>query len=305
VGDVYALNSTNGRRLWTYHTAGKIYSTPAVSGDKVVVASTDNNIYCLSLQSGKPLWKFETQKPIVANATIHDGVAYIGSGDGLFRAIDVNTGKLKWEYSGVQGFVVTKPLLYDGIVYFGTWGTMFYALDAASGALVWKWNNGSTNRMFSPAAVYPVATKGRLFIVAPDRYMTAFDAKSGKVLWRKQDPLNRVRESMGLSQDSSLVYAKTMDGDLIGVSASADSMQITLRSDKLFGYEIAPTAITTHKNVIFVPSDRGVIAAVNSADGSVIWKHKISNSMISNVRPIGDKKVVVVSMDGKVVCLGW
>jgi outer membrane protein assembly factor BamB/predicted phosphohydrolase len=304
-GNIYALNSVNGRLLWMYNTAGKIYSIPAVSGDKVVVASTDNNIYCLSLKSGKLLWKFETQKPIVANAIISKDVVYIGSGDGHFRAINLGDGKLKWEYAGIEGFVVTKPLLYDGIIYFGTWGTMFYALDAATGSLVWKWNNGSGNRMFSPAACYPVATQGRLFIVAPDRYMTAFDAKSGKVLWRKQDALNRVRESMGMSRDSALVYAKTMDGDLIGVSATADSMQITWRAGKLFGYEIAPTAITTFDNVVYVPSDKGLIAAVNSSDGSVIWKHKISNSMISNVKPIGDRKVVVVSMDGKVVCLGW
>lgn len=304
-GVIYALNSVTGKKLWSFTTAGKIYSTPAVSGDKVVVASTDNNIYCLSVETGKLLWKYETMKPIVANATIHDGVVFIGAGDGHFRAIGLNDGKLKWDFDGVQGFVVTKPLVYDNIIYFGTWGTMFYALDASTGALVWKWNNGSSNRMFSPAACYPVAAKGRLFIVAPDRYMTTFDAKTGTVLWRKQDPQNRVRESMGLSDDSSLVYAKTMDGDLIGVSTTADSMQIPWRADKLFGYEIAPTAITSFDKTVFVPSDKGVIAAVNAGDGSVLWKHKISNSMISNLKPLDERKVVAATMDGKIVCLGW
>jgi outer membrane protein assembly factor BamB len=53
-------------------------------------------------------------------------------------------------------------------------------LDAETGSLTWKWNNGSSNRMYSPAACYPVATGGKVFIVAPDRYMTVFDAETGK-----------------------------------------------------------------------------------------------------------------------------
>lgn len=203
----------------------------------------------------------------------------------------------------MDGFVVTRPLYYENRIYFGTWGTMFYALDANTGALSWKWNNGSSNRMFSPAACYPVATNGRVFIVAPDRFMTAFDAKSGTVLWRKQDPLNRVRESMGLSEDSSVVYAKTMDGDLIGVSTTADSMSISWRSNTKLNYEIGPTAITTFAGIVYVPSNSGVIVAVDSRSGNVLWKHKISNALISNVKPIGEKKVIVVSMDGKIVLL--
>ena len=230
-GGIYALNKHTGKKVWTFKTGGKIYSTPAIENDKVVAGSTDNNIYCLNLTTGKLAWKFETQRPVVANPLIKNGVVYIGSADGHFRAININDGSLKWDFNGVQGFVVTRPLYYGDKVYFGSWGTMFYALDAATGALVWKWNNGSSNRMFSPAACYPVATNGRIFIVAPDRYMTVFDANTGAVIWRKQDPKNRVRESMALSVDSSLVYAKTMDGDVIGVSTQANEMQIPWRSD--------------------------------------------------------------------------
>ncbi|MEO6915543.1 MAG: PQQ-binding-like beta-propeller repeat protein, partial [Chitinophagaceae bacterium] len=282
---------------------GKIYSTPAISGDDVVAGSTDNNIYCVALKTGKLKWKFETRSPIVANPLIKNGIVFIGSADGHFRAIDIRNGSLKWDYAEVQGFVVTRPLFYNGKIYFGSWGTMFYALDANTGSLAWKWNNGSSNRMFSPAACYPVAAHGRVFIVAPDRFMTVFDAATGAVIWRKQDPLNRVRESMGLSRDSSLVYAKTMEGDLIGVSTTADSMQIPWRSNTTLNYEIGPTAITTFGDIVYVPSHSGVIVAVDRRDGKVLWKHKISNALISNVKPIGGGRVVVVSMDGKIVML--
>jgi outer membrane protein assembly factor BamB len=198
--------------------------------------------------------------------------------------------------------VVTRPLFYKNKIYFGSWGTEFYALNADTGELVWKWNNGSGNRMYSPAACYPVATNGKIFIVAPDRYMTVFNAENGNVIWRKSDPKERVRESMGLSADSSLVYAKTMEGELIGISTSQPDMQITWEAHPGLNYEIAPTAIVEYKDVIYVPSNSGMIVAVNR-DGSILWKHKISNALITNVTPVSKDKVIVTTMDGKIVCL--
>ncbi|MGN6298490.1 MAG: outer membrane protein assembly factor BamB family protein [Ginsengibacter sp.] len=301
-GEIYALNLKNGKKVWSFSTKGKIYSTPAVENDLAVVASTNDTIYCLKAKNGKLVWKFGTTKPIVANPLIENGVVFVGAADGHFRAFDLKSGRLKWDYFGVKGFVVTRPLFYKNKIYFGSWGTEFYALNAETGALVWKWNNGSSNRMYSPAACYPVATNGKIFIVAPDRYMTVLDAEDGRVIWRKSDPVERVRESMGLSSDSSLVYAKTMEGKLIGVSTSLPDMQITWHSDVGLNYEIAPTAIVEYKNIIYVPSNSGIVVAVNR-DGTVLWKHKISNCLITCVVPVSKNKVIATTMDGKVTCL--
>lgn len=301
-GEIYALNLKNGKKVWSFSTKGKIYSTPAVENNLAVVASTDDTIYCLNAKNGKLVWKFGTKKPIVANPLIENGVVFIGAADGHFRAFDLKSGKLKWDYFGVKGFVVTRPLFYKNKIYFGSWGTEFYALNAETGALVWKWNNGSSNRMYSPAACYPVATNGKIFIVAPDRYMTVLDAEDGRVIWRKSDPVERVRESMGLSSDSSLVYAKTMEGKLIGVSTSLPDMQITWHSDVGLNYEIAPTAIVEYKNIIYVPSNSGIVVAVNR-DGTVLWKHKISNCLITSILPVSKNKVIATTMDGKVTVL--
>jgi len=302
-GTVYALNNKTGKKIWEFKTGGKIYATPGVSNNNVIIASTDNNIYNLDLLKGKKNWEFKTAKPFVANPLIVNKMVYIGSSDGHFRAIDISTGNLKWDYDSIKGFVVTRPLFYNNKLFFGSWGTELYALDATTGKPVWKWNNGSANRMFSPAACYPVATAGKLFIVAPDRYMTVFDAATGHVIWRKQDPANRVRESLGMSNDSSLVYAKTMDGDVIGISTSADSMQITWRAKAGLGYELAPTAIVEDRGIVYIPSDDGMVTAAARADGKILWKHKVSNALITHILPLKANEIIVTSMDGKIVCL--
>jgi outer membrane protein assembly factor BamB/predicted MPP superfamily phosphohydrolase len=301
-GLIYALDKNSGKRTWVYATGGKIYSTPMVSGNYVVAGSSDKYIYCLAAATGKLVWKAAAEKAVVASPVIKNNVVYIGASDGHFRAIALNTGKLIWDFDQVKGFVVTKPLIYNGIIYFGCWGSDFYALDIATGKLIWKWNNGSNGRMLSPAACYPVAANGRVFIVAPDQYMTAFEATTGKVIWRLRMPKKRVRESMGLSTDSTLVYVKTMDGQLLGISTTANEMQIAWTSSLQLPYELCPSAIVENKGIVYVPTHSGIIYAVDRKGGDVLWKYKVSNCLVNSPLPFGDD-VYVSTMDGKVSCM--
>lgn len=298
-----ALNKTNGRPVWRFQTKGKIYSTPAVSSGVVVIASSDQHIYGLSARDGKELWRLKAGKAVLGSPVIDDNIVYIGASDGIFRAIDVKTGNLHWETPGIQGFVVTTPFLYHNKIYFGSWGREFYCLDKSSGKLLWKWDNGHGNRMFSPAACYPVAVNNRVFIVAPDRFMTVLDAVTGKVIWRKSPSGIRVRESMGISADSSLIYVKTMDGNVYGVSTTADSMHIAWKSEVMLGYEISPTAIVESNQLVFVPTQSGTVAALHRKSGAVAWKHKVSNALVTGILPVSKREVLVSTMDGKVSLL--
>ena len=302
-GEIVALNRKNGNPAWKFRTGGKVYSIPVIGNNVVVTGSSDGYIYGVSLKKGKLLWKVQAAKAVLGHPVVHGDNVYIGSSDGEFRAISLKDGKLVWSFNQVKGFVVTKPLIYNNKIYFGCWNNDFYCLDLNTGDLVWKWNNNSGNRMFSPAACFPVATGNRVFIVAPDRYMTVLDANNGSVIWRKQDPAIRVRESMGLSKDSSVVFVKTMGGNVLGMSTTANEMQIAWQSDVSLGYEICPTVISEYNNIVFVPTQSGVVVALNREDGKVLWKHKISNCLVTNVQPAGKGELLVTTMDGRVSLL--
>ena len=304
VGEVYALDLKTGKQQWTFKTAGKVYSTPAVHKGVVVVGSSDHFIYGIHAKTGKELWKMEADKAVLGSPAVKNGKAYIGASDGIFRCIDVKTGKLIWSYNNVQGYVSTLPTLADNKVIFGSWKNGFYALDQKTGQLVWKWDNGHSNRMFSAAACYPVVENNRVFIVAPDRFMTAIDLKTGQTIWREKKDEYRVRESMGISRDRKLVLAKTMDGELIGVPVNADKMDVNWKAEIKLPYELAPTAIYTNAKYIFVPSDKGLLSAVEPKTGKTAWQYKISNGMINPPLVLKDR-VVVSTMDGKIVMLTY
>lgn len=304
VGEVYALDLKTGKKQWTFKTGGKVYSTPAVHKGVVVVGSSDHFIYGIHAKTGKELWKLEADKAVLGSPAVKNGKAYIGASDGIFRCIDVKTGNLIWRYNDVQGYVSTLPTLADNKVIFGSWKNGFYALDQKTGQLVWKWDNGHSNRMFSAAACYPVVENNRVFIVAPDRFMTAIDLKTGQTIWREKKDEYRVRESMGISRDRKLVLAKTMDGELIGVPVDADKMDVNWKAEIKLPYELAPTAIYTNAKYIFVPSDKGLLSAVEPKTGKTAWQYKISNGMINPPLVLKDR-VVVSTMDGKIVMLTY
>jgi len=302
-GDVFALDSKTGKKVWEFKTGGKIYGTPAVWNKLVVVGSSDGNIYGLDATSGNRKWQIRTTKAVLGSPVVNHGVAFIGGSDGIFRAIDVASGKVRWTFDQVSGYVSGRPTLYGDLVIFGSWGNGFYALNQQTGSLVWRWSNGQSNRMLSAAACYPVVRQGRLYLVAPDRFMTCLNAKTGAVIWRKKMDEVRVRESMGISKDGRYVYVKTMDGNLLGVSTGAEEMHIGWRSTLQLPYELNPTAIETTRSQVLVPSHSGLLSGVDAVSGQVLWQFKLSNAMINPMHVMKGGYVIVSSMDGNIVKL--
>ena len=108
---------------------------------------------------------------------------------------------------------------------------------------------------------------------------------------------------MGLSADSALVYVKTMDGLLIGVSATASSLQISWQSPVQLGYELSPTALLENEGVVYVPTHSGTVWALDRKEGRLLWKYKASNCMVNGILPIEDHKLVISTMDGRLTCV--
>ena len=304
-GYIKALNIETGRQKWKFINGAKTYSTPATDGKRVIVAAADGMVYALKTRSGKKIWKFDSRQAMVASPVIHREKVFITGSHGRCYAINLADGSVIWSNDQIDGFVETIPLVYKGILIFGTWDNHLYALDTETGKIKWDWSTGYTNRMLSPAACVPVAVNDRVFVVAPDRKMACINALTGEVIWHSDLGGNRVRESMGISADSTLVYAKTMDGKIIGVSTDSSEGVIKATANVNIGYDIAPGVITEKDGVIFVPTDRGFIYAVAREDGRLLWEHRISSCLINQILPLGDNSLVCTSMDGVVARLSF
>ena len=302
-GKFICLSYKTGKEKWSYQTGGPIFSSPAISKGIVVFGSADGNIYGLTIKTGKLKWKTETSAAVLGSPLINENVLYIGSTDHSFRKLDLHTGKTIWKFSGLEGPVVSTPLLYADKIIFGAWDRNLYALDKNSGALFWKWNNGSSIRNYSPAACTPVAEAGVVYIVAPDRYISAINIADGKTLWRNNDAT--VRESIGISTDGDWVYGKTMQDSIVAYQASREKQSFALSINCGYGYEHVPSMLIEKGGRVFFGTRNGVVYCIDPLQKEIIWIHKIDNSMINTVRVIDKRNVVVATMDGKVVLLKY
>ena len=301
-GVVKALDAATGREVWRFATEGKVFSTPAVWKKRVVVGSTDGYIYCLSLRDGRLRWRYRCDKSVLASPVIYKGIAYVGSSDHVFRALKVRSGRLVWARDGIAGFVECKPYVDQDQVVFGDWANTLYSLDPRTGAVQWTWKTKGS-RMFSPAAVYPVKSHGKIFLVTPERKTYALDAKTGQQLWVSAGG----RESIALSPDGETVYVKTMFDSVQAYATDSDTAVKRWEVQPGFGYEIAPTpcACSADGALMFVPTDKGNLFCLNAADGSPVWKHKISVALINSILPLPDRQLLVSTMDGVVTLLRY
>ena len=301
-GVVKALDAATGREVWRFATEGKVFSTPVVWKKRVVVGSTDGYIYCLSLRDGRLRWRYRCDKSVLASPVIYKGIAYVGSSDHVFRALKVRSGRLVWARDGIAGFVECKPYVDQDQVVFGDWTNTLYSLDPRTGAVQWTWKTKGS-RMFSPAAVYPVKSHGKIFLVTPERKTYALDAKTGQQLWVSAGG----RESIALSPDGETVYVKTMFDSVQAYATDSDTAVKRWEVQPGFGYEIAPTpcACSTDGALLFVPTDKGNLFCLNAADGSPVWKHKISVALINSILPLPDRQLLVSTMDGVVTLLRY
>lgn len=298
-GVLHKLSLSNGKHLGSFNAKGPIYSTAAVKNNEVVFGSADSNVYCINAATDKLIWKVKTGAEVLGSPSIDSTVVYIGGSDRKFRAIDLKTGNVIWEFDGLNGFIETKPLIYNDKVIFGAWDTYLYCLNKNNGQLLWKWKGDKNGTLYSPAAFWPVASKNIVFIVAPDRVMTAVDVNSGKQLWRTAD--YQVRETIGMSEDKSTFFVRTFVDSIIAFPVSASLPKPLWISNAKFGYDINSAQIAEKDGVVFYGTKNGLLLALNSSDGKILWEHKTGVTIINTIIPLDSKHILLNDFDGKTI----
>jgi outer membrane protein assembly factor BamB/predicted phosphodiesterase len=297
-GSMIALDKETGEKLWEFKAREAIYGTAAISNDYLVFTSADSSIYCIDTKSGNKIWNVKTGNALVSVPAIEDGIIYVGSSDNVFRALDLKTGKLIWEYKSVNDYVESKPLIYKDKVCFTAWDGKLYALDKNNGSLIWDWQGPKIHSLYSPAACWPVSANGKIFIAAPDRYVSAIDAGTGETIWRNNKW--KFRETIGISENAKYIFARSMTDSVVAFHSSGSKSKIKWAKDFGYGYDIAPSMPMEKDGTLFWGTKNGLIIAADSETGGMKWKYKFQNYLINTVYPLNNHSVFFSNMDGYV-----
>lgn len=310
-GVVHALNADNGETLWKYQTGNKIFSAPFITPQVVVISSCDGCIYALNKKDGKMEWKYDTGYPIVACPTVADGNVYIGSSNGKFYSIRLADGTPNWICEGLKGYIESRPATDRERIYTGTWGAMFYAIDRKTGKKVWEFDT-QRGRYFSPGACWPVVLpympndkkqKEQVIVLSSDYFVRAFRPENGKILWASDEA--KGRESLGFSADGKTLYVKGIKNNITAVDISEGCYKLLWSTLMPYESNFIPTRMETTEEYVFIPTEFGVVHAVRTDGSGIAWHWKTSHSAVTSLKNAGEKRLIVMTMDGTITCLQY
>lgn len=301
LGWVKAIDFVDNETEWETKFTGSIFSTPAATSDIVVFGSTDGSVYGLDVRSGEIAWQVSTGTPVLAAPIIIDKKVYIGGGSKAFYCINASSGETLWTFGEVDGLIQGKAAVAGDHLVFGAWDRHLYCLSALTGKLNWKWNNDRPHLLYSPGNVAPAISNNRVFIVAPDRFMTAINLKTGVQEWRTNK--HQVRESMGISPDGEEVFAKLMNDSIVSISAVSKQFKTLWAVDAGIGYDHNPCPLIVSDKLVVGATKNGLITAINRNSIDAAWMHKSGNASVNEMLFAANGDIWFSTTEGRVVRL--
>jgi outer membrane protein assembly factor BamB len=206
---IYAFDAASGAQRWSFPTVGEDMPSPAIADGLLIFANGDFHAYALDAQTGALRWKRKLDGiATMASATVANGRALISFCNYHFPyrcetdALDPRTGRIEW--SAPYGNADASPTYGNGTIFLSGleyvregWEqvarahAVIAALDAANGRVKWRYRDpqpsipndvGSSER-----AIAGTYADGKYFQAVPGRgQVLAFDARTGRVVWRFQ-----------------------------------------------------------------------------------------------------------------------
>jgi len=144
-------------------------------------------------------YDLDTNRGQEASPIVIDGVLYVTSAWSKLYAFNAKTGKLLWKYDprvpgqiGIKGCcdVVNRGVAaWNGRIYLGAYDGRLIALDAKTGKEAWSVQTTDPAKYYTITGA-PRIANGKVIIgnagseIGVRGYISAFDARNGKLLWR-------------------------------------------------------------------------------------------------------------------------
>jgi outer membrane protein assembly factor BamB len=220
-GEVFALDRKTGEPAWWYreHTLSAQETgsgvSPALSGDRLIVAVPDGHVAALRADTGQLLWLFPGDAPLPSPAcgtpSIWKNLAYVADRSGKIYALRLDTGEDSWHYSTqIEGAIRSSMALGAGNLFVGTWASYFYCIDAVAGGVRWRFRNEKITVCDAISSTPCVLESQAVLFGTYSGYLYALDMQ-GQELWSYR--LEKEVLSSPVVSDG-FIYVITQDGFL-------------------------------------------------------------------------------------------
>lgn len=259
---------------WKFQTKGRIYATPAISGNMILIGSGDSTFYAIDKLTGKKNWSYRTNGAIHSSPAVYGKSVFVGSADGSLYALNIETGELLWKYNSqgekmldIWDYYLSSPSVYNGVIYWGSGDGNLYALDSNSGEQVWRFNaNGIVHAS-------PIVYDDKVYFGDYLGYFYALNAINGEIIWSFRTvgdtyfPNGEIQK--GASLDNGTIYFGSRDYNIYALNAQTGRGQWNMKE---VGSWVIATPLIYNDYVYFGTSDTHRFYCVNKANGKVAWQ---------------------------------
>lgn len=230
-------------KVWSHGVGngqGDLYNrlVPAISQDKIIVASAKGKLEAFDRITGKSLWDADLDEQLTGGVGVGAGLVLVASADGKVWALRENDGTEVW-HSQVDGQVLAPPKAKDNIVVVLTFSGNLVGLDATTGVKQWSYAT-SAPVLSLRASAAPLIEDSSVFAGFGSGKVVAVELESGRPLWETR---------IGFSQGSSEIERQVdVDGDML-----------------------------LNKGTLFAVSFQGHLTALDAASGRRMWEHNASS----------------------------
>jgi len=254
-GNLIAVSTRNGRRLWTVPVGRCEAASPAVN----------------RLGRGSVFETFLNKEPC--------GRGSAQAGDGELVVVAAGRGHIP-RWTKHLGATETSPLIVGNRVYVADYDGVVYALRGLDGATEWMFHAGGAVK---GAIAYD---RGRLFFGAYNGYLYSVRASDGKLIWRAASNRDWFGGHGTFYSTPSVAYSRVYLGSTDGQVYSFGEQSGKLRwSYKTGGFVYGSLAVWRGR--VFVGSYDHTFYAFDAATGAVLWKFK-ANGPISGSATVVD-----------------
>ena len=203
VGDVVALNSSDGSEIWRVKPSGPLRGAPTVAFNSVFVMTQDNQIFALASADGAVEWQDSAatgQAGVfgVAAPAAGQGTVVAGYSSGELIAYRYENGRNLWSDALARTSISTQvgtltdvdadPIIDNGRVYALGQGGRMAAYELTTGQRIWE---------LTLAGISTPSVVGEwVFTLTDDARILAIQRNTGRIRWMTQlerwrDPKDR------------------------------------------------------------------------------------------------------------------
>ncbi|MFJ9809772.1 PQQ-binding-like beta-propeller repeat protein [Streptomyces sp. NPDC101158] len=306
------------RTAWTKDAAETTGSAPPIVLDAAVITMTKNGLKGLRAAPGGFEWTdpgIVGDHRVVANRRTVYGLAVSAAAEMSIHAVDPNTGRREREVADLREFrngpvPGQAKMLYasDDTIYLaldprfeGEW--ILLALDSSTGRVRWRVPLQAPQPGAGTDLYFARAVGQRLLVgqAVNDMTMTAYDTRSGKVLWRHVVP-----QASGVDLDPPLGVEVAEDGVHVYVAAQflyairvSDGHEIWRFGDARPYGDLMPErrhygAPLVHNGVVYAAEGTRTLVAVDAQRGRRLWEADVSagGAPLLQVPPVAGSTVL-------------